>query len=833
MAVHSLRSNAKLLFTILGSVVTFIALEISADAQAEKTNKLCQVQEAPLPNHAVLRLGTTCFRAPGEIYALAFSPDGKLLAAGGREKYVQLFDARTGQRVHRLEAPNWYTTAVAFSPDSKRVAGYCFSNTPKLALWDVGTGKQQAVSPDEVIAWYFANVAFTPDNKHVLLSSWNLEVRSAATGKLVRRLPDNRSDYGNGGLAVTADGKTVAVGGYPNSRLFDLSSGKTLHNIEDDSGYGVRAAAFTPDGKVLALGSNGTVKLVTVSSGETRANFSFDDNAPGLNYVQYLAFANDGKTLVCHCHDGTVSLWNWANSKAASRCLVENATVATVSKDGNTLAIATGNAIRLWDLTTEKEKTPCESGHLRSVTELAFSADGLMLATADRDNTCVWRFPAGNLLHTVAVRGEGLAFSPDGKTLATGAQEGQLALVDVGTGRERQLETPLSVWSTRPLGFTADGKHFLATSRPDIGAGHVLDRWETATGRFLGRTASGGISARGVSLNANCTTLISQPVGRRPVQVMDLRSGKLRHELIESEDDYSPDAASYRIVDSGGLVLVQRKGGAGVWELDSARQAQVLPVAQLCVLSPDGRLAATTEDGGQITPDNPTPIRIWDLWAGREILQFQGSGTYVASLAFSPDGRLLASGLDDGTILVWDMAVPQAAIRQPGSKLTEAELDAIWKQLADPDPSQVYLALAKLAATPEQAIALLGQRLQPVPHGLQQQIQSLVQQLDSPKFNEREQATRRLASLREPFEDALWQALDADPSPEVSLRLQAILAPPLAQLPAETLQKLRAVRVLEWIGSDAAQALLMEMAMGAEGARETTAARAALIRLNE
>jgi len=805
---------------------------VLADAQTGKKDTVnsMQSEEATLPPHAVLRLGTTSFRAPGEIYALAFSPDGKMLAAGGREKYVQVFDAHTGRRLHRLDAPNWYTTAVAFSPDSKRIAGYCFSNSPRLALWDLATGKRQAVSTSEVSAFYYANVTFTPDSQYVLLSSWNLEIRSAATGKLVRSFADSRSDYGIAGLAVTPDGKTAAVGGYPASRVFDLASGKAIYQIEDDTGFGVRAAAFTPDGKVMALGSTGAVKIVDVATGKALAHLTFDDHIPGVNCVQYLAFACDGDILVGHSHDGSIRLWNWAEAKPESRLLLEDVAVATVSCDGATLATACGNTVRLWDLATGQETTPADPGHQRSVTEIAFTADGSMLATSDRDTTCLWRLPKGTLQHTIPIRGDGLTFTPDGKTLAAVAEEAQLALVDVATGRRLQLESSAPVWATRPLGFTPDGRQFLAISRPDMGAAHVVDRWETASGQFIARSPSCGYSIRGANLTANGTTLISHPAGAKPVQLTDLRSGKLRQTLLSSEGEYDPESPAYRIGYSNGLLLIQYRGSAGIWEIDSSRRSLMFAEAELSALSPDGRLIATTEDGGRITPDTPTPIHIWDAWTGRELLVLKGTGTYVASLSFTPDGRHLASGLDDGTTLLWDVAPACAAVRQNGSRLTAAVLNEMWKTLADTDPAQAYAAMGKLAATSEQAIALLGQRLQPVPESQQQQIDVLMQQLDSPKYAERESAMRRLASLREAFEDALWQALVADPPLEVYQRLQTILARPLSPLPPDTLRNLRAIRLLEWLDTPDSQRLLTAMAAGAAGARETNAARTALAR---
>jgi WD40 repeat protein len=858
---HAMQANSRAGFTrfllvVFGSAVDVAVMSLLPGVAATPAmHRFRPPGEPPLPKHALLRLGTTRFHAPGTIHALAFSPDGTMLAAGGREGYVQLFDACTGQRLHRLEMPGWYIQAVAFSADGKRLAGYSYSNPGKLAIWDIEKGKRLAVSPDRVSSLY-PDLAFTPDGEKVVISAWNLELRSTFTAEVVRRVPEKKLDFCSAGLALAPDGKTVAVGGHPESFLVDLVSGEIVRRIEGESGYGVRAVAFTPDGKVLALGANGCLKLVNVTSGATLATARVDETGNKLSEIQYLAFANGGKVLVSRSDDGAVRLWDWTSLKPECRRLLDDIHVAAVSSDGTTLATVVGkttrvgNQLRLWDLATGKEKTPREPGHPRGVTSLAFAPNGDALATGDAYQTCLWRLPTGALQHTIAGSSKRLIPSYDGKSLAITEHGGKSCFVDVASGRERALAAGKGTYRN-PLGFIKEGQHFLTGTWAKESLEMVVACWDTATGRLLKQSHVGPYYPQGACLTPDGKALICLGVEDRRLQVVDLRTCRQRQELTTWFSDgneimFSDFATRAGLVLASGKfmkVLENRRlehsgfrgwsyhDGITVWELDSGHLVRLPVSAGLAALSPDGRLLATTEDGGGTTPDRPTPIRLWDIATGREVLCLEPADTYVASLEFSPDGLYLASGLDDGTTILWDIAPAWQAARKHGPPPTAAELNALWKALASPDPAQAFAAMGKLAAAPAETVALLRQRLVPVPRSRQEQVEALVAQLDSPKFAQREEAMRQLAALRGAFEDVLWQALEANPPLEVRFRLNAMLSQLLPELSPDALQQLRAIRLLEWIGSRAAQRLLADLAGGANGARETRAAMMALGRL--
>jgi hypothetical protein len=189
-------------------------------------------------------------------------------------------------------------------------------------------------------------------------------------------------------------------------------------------------------------------------------------------------------------------------------------------------------------------------------------------------------------------------------------------------------------------------------------------------------------------------------------------------------------------------------------------------------------------------------------------------------VAFLPGGRGLLTGLTDGTILVWDITPEAPATNEP---------ERLWTDLAAADAGKAYRAVHALAASPARTIAYLKQHLRPVPELDPRRVAQLIADLDSEEFAVREAATKDLAALGERAEPALRQALKDRPSLEARKRLEGLLAPQRVP-PGEVLRGLRAVWVLERIGTVEARQMLQKLASGAM-APQTCAAREALERL--
>jgi hypothetical protein len=270
-----------------------------------------------------------------------------------------------------------------------------------------------------------------------------------------------------------------------------------------------------------------------------------------------------------------------------------------------------------------------------------------------------------------------------------------------------------------------------------------------------------------------------------------------------------------------------------VGDTATGRQIQKVPAegAAVFAFSTDSRLFAVADRAG---------VRLWETasWKAVGSIQMPDRDTAppdrpcASSLAFSPDGRLLATGHLDGTILLWDATLRRGT---RGGPLSAGTRQALWIDLAGADAGRAQAALWKLVDDPRASVSFLKGRLRPVlppPPGV---VQRLLDDLDHDEFKVREAAQEKLQALGEIVAPRLREALQAKPALEKQRRIEATLmaVDPSRPLSGERLRTLLAVAALERIGSGEARQALEALSRGVESARLTQAAREALTRLKK
>jgi hypothetical protein len=242
---------------------------------------------------------------------------------------------------------------------------------------------------------------------------------------------------------------------------------------------------------------------------------------------------------------------------------------------------------------------------------------------------------------------------------------------------------------------------------------------------------------------------------------------------------------------------------------------------------------AFTPDGGTlITGGNDKVIRFWDLGAARELPALESHKGTVNGIVLSHDGKTLVSAGNDNMVRTWSLN--GLVVAHQSGPCPDRQLEAYWAALARPDAKSSYNAMCALAALPEQTVALLRNRLQPASNSNIKRISALIDDTNNGQYAIRQAASIQLEKMGEEAEPQLLRAVRKPVSLESKRRAERALKKiERGGLSADTLRSLRAVEVLERIGSPEARQLLTTLATGAPDAKLTVAAQASLKRISK
>jgi WD40 repeat protein len=510
--------------------------------------------------------GQEVFSLKGGAGSICFSPDGTRLASNSQDGTVKVWDARTGQQLLTFRGSVNSIASICFSPDGKRLASASSSDDRRVKVWDAQTGQQLLATWGHTQA--VTSVCFSPDSKLLASGSWDTTVQ-----------------------------------------VWDAQTGQELLTLKGHT-QAVTSVCFSPDGKRLAsAGDDQTVRLWDAQTGQELLTLKGH-----TAQVSSVCFRPDGKRLASASLDRTVLVWD-----AAGRPPVRSF-----------------------------------EGHTDAVTSVCFSPDGQLLAsTADDQAVKIWQAQTGQHLLTIKGDVREVSFSPDGTRLAGASRD-----------RKGKTETGVKVWMTQTgqevlalkgllrehvysVAFSPDGKRIASGSWD-----HTVKVWDVQTGgQVLTLPAPHGVADFDGSHIAN--GLCFSPDGSRlatvsldSVKVWDAQTGRQLFSFLGDRDIptnvcISPDGK--RLATAGQDRSIQ------VWDLQTGQEVLSLrghtgDVYHVCFSADGKRLASAGTD---------KTVKVWDAETGQELLSLT-TPAEVRCVCFSPDGNRLAGACADKTVKLWD-----------------------------------------------------------------------------------------------------------------------------------------------------------------------------------
>jgi WD40 repeat protein/serine/threonine protein kinase len=625
---------------------------------------------------------------------VAFSPDGCQLASGSRDKTARIWDLtgsltpdpsldpsptkrgpgqdaelplplRDGRTAGaegkaKVIAPRLTLVGhtkpgivVAFSPNGRLLATTNPDQT--VRLWDTRTGQQLHCFPGFIaeLARLGGNsivrLAFSPDGRHLASGSGDREIKvwDVNTGQTVLTLRGHQAPVPS--VRYSPDGRhlaSICLG--RKVKLWDLTTGQELWTRPQ-----TQEVAFDRTGQRMAVPQGDYVEVLEAVSGRDLIRLE------GHASMEMVAFSPDGQRLVTASRDNTVKVWDASTGHEALTLYAHQDEVyrAEFTPDGQRIISASkyDGTLRIWAAPRQQEDTRGQFLVLRGyggpVPALAFGRDSRLLASASEDRTVrVWDAVNGQLLwsrqgHTDRVWT--VAFHPEGRRVVSLSSE-QIKFWDASSGQELYaLPDQTSEGGFWSLSLHPAG-HYLAVS-----CFRALKVRAVADGAELWSipAAHEGAGIGKVAFSPDGTQLASAGMDRL-VKVWDARTGEKLLELKGHTQHrlfalaYTPDG---RFLATGGKDRTVR-----IWDLTTGQTVHVLGQHVDYVLS-----VAFSPDGRYLASAAGADVKIWDPTTGREVTTLRGHAGRVCSVAFSPDGQRLAAGSGyarKGEVRIWNVA---------------------------------------------------------------------------------------------------------------------------------------------------------------------------------
>ena len=601
-------------------------------------------------------------KVDNDVYACAYSPDGKSLALSLSNGDIKLYSTSTWEHVRTLTGHTKRVWSIAYSPDGNQIISGSSDRT--VRLWDVEAGACLYTLIGH--SGQVNRVAFAPCGSSVASTSVDGTVRvwdTIRTGECRLTLSGHTGSVV--GIVYSPKGHLIASGGFADYvvRLWDVHTGKCLHILSGHT-KSISGVAFSPRGDRIASSSLDravrvwdTVKVTCcrVLTGHTSG-------------VGSVAFSPQGDAIASAGNDRAVRIWDVETGVCRHILPGHSGVVRCVvfSPEGDRIACCSeGNTLRIWDVGPGGTRH-ITNGHDSTVLSVKFSPCGDQVASCSYDGSIrLWDVMTGSCLRTLKghrhwVRS--IAYSPRGDLVVSGSDDRTTRLWDVKTGACRQTLTDLDGY-VRVVAYSPRGDQVAFGDQ-----GGYVRIWDLRTGMYRHMLTGhfGGISC-----------IVYSPRGKQlassdnhTLRLWDIESGTCLHTLIDLDHNIGVTDAVYS---PRGDLLASAGNDSTVklWNVETGECCFIFightKAVGTVVYSPQGgRFVSGAQDGS---------MKLWDDGTGERIHNLTGHTEKVSGIAFSPKGDRIVSASGDKTIRLWSVASGQC-------QAVVQDLDAFIRSIA-------------------------------------------------------------------------------------------------------------------------------------------------------
>jgi WD40 repeat protein len=617
----------------------------------------------------------------GSILAIAYSPDGELLAASDSTGEIRVWSVSRDRIAHKeigqclfacAGHTNW-VRAIAFSPDGRYLASS--SDDLTISLWDLHA--EGACIRTFGAGIHSFGLSFSPDGRYLASASADARIYywDVQQGVCLRQFVGHQGWSMD--VCFNPQGDRLIGGGADGTvRMWDVASGNCDRVWQGHTNW-VTTVDYSPDGKTILSGSlDGTLRLWDIGADTEQLVLTGDGDE-----IWSAAFSPDGKSIVSVGVSEQVWLWRTSDGFCLHRLSGHSKRLWSVAVHPNGLQIATGGedrAIRFWQVSDGK-CLQALSGHANWCKSIAWSPDTQNVISASLDGLVrVWDLDAQNCLHRLSGHVKSalvVAYDPQGRTFASGSEDRTIRIWDAETLTHRQVLRGHTD-SVSALAYSPDGK-YLASA----GIDRTIRIWATMQGRCLhirtGHTdricglayhPSGEFIA---SASEDCTVRIWNLQANIPVYTLT------KHTNRAISVAFDPRGS---MLASGGIDLQIL-----IWDVYTGELVRSLTGHEGWILS----LAYSPDGNWLFSGASDCTIKVWSMETGRCVETLTGHQSWVWSVAVSYCGRFLASTSEDETIQFWDVRTgtplstrrarrPYEGLKIAGAEgLTHAQVDGL------------------------------------------------------------------------------------------------------------------------------------------------------------